>query len=230
MEEVSLEHKKISNLWQQSVFFPELYSLTRDWLSNSRHKGLHIFPFNEIYEILKLASENIDEFKKNIELIEMCSFHLNEEYVEITQKTFSDYKYLVSVKSYKMLENFIEFSKETRFLIETHMAETYALKKRSDLIFLLNDEYYENTIHKDIIRIQFLLFEVKYNILLKDPEDSILIFINQAIGLTKNLIETQSLLIKTLKRKMKLDAQDLAKHLSVENRLLEIIIEIKKMI
>ena len=92
MEEVSLEHKKISNLWQQSFFFPELYSRTLDWLSNSRHKGVHIFPFEEIYKILKLASENIDKFKKNIELIEMCSFHLNEEYVKITQKTFSDYK------------------------------------------------------------------------------------------------------------------------------------------
>ena len=61
MEEVSLEHKKISNLWQQSVFFPELYSLTRDWLSNSRHKGVHIFPFDEIYEILN-GEVNIDPF------------------------------------------------------------------------------------------------------------------------------------------------------------------------
>ena len=230
MEEVSLEHKKISNLWQQSVFFPELYSRTRDWLSNSRHKGVHIFPFDEIYEILKLASENIDKFKKNIELIEMCSFHLNEEYVEITQNTFSGYKYSISVKSYERLEKFIEFSNETRLLIETHMNETYVLKKRSDLCLLLDNKHYRNTVTNDINKIQFLLFEVKYNIFQQNPEDSVIILINKAIGLTKDLQQTQRMLIETLNREKELKAPDLSKHLSIENILEEIITEIKKVI
>lgn len=230
MEEVSLEHKKISNLWQQSFFFPELYSRTLDWLSNSRHKGVHIFPFEEIYKILKLASENIDKFKKNIELIEMCSFHLNEEYVKITQKTFSDYKYSISVKSYERLENFIEFSEETSLHIETHMAETYILKKRSDLYLLLDNKYYLNTATKDIKKIQYLLFEVKYNIFQQNPDDSILILINKAIGLTKDLLQTQRMLIETLNREKKLGPPDLSKHLSIENILERIIIEIKKVI
>jgi hypothetical protein len=110
------------------------------------------------------------------------------------------------------------------------MAETYVQKKRSDLIFLLNNEYYRNTAYKDIKKIQFLLLEVKYNIFQQNPEDFITVLINKAIELTKDLLQTQRILIETLNREKKLDAPDLGKHLSLENILEEIIIEIKKVL
>ena len=110
------------------------------------------------------------------------------------------------------------------------MAETYILKKRSDLCLLLDNKHYRNTATKDINKIQFLLFEIKYNIFQQNPEDSIIILINKAIGVTKDLLQTQRMLIETLNREKKLGPPDLSKHLSIENILERIIIEIKKVI
>jgi hypothetical protein len=74
------------------------------------------------------------------------------------------------------------------------------------------------------------LFEVKYNIFQQNREDSVIILINKAIEVTKDLLKTQRMLFEILNREKKLDAPDLDKHLSVENILEEIIIEIKKSI
>lgn len=187
MYNVSNEHEKIVKLWDEVIYFPLLHSQVSDWLSNSRHKKIHIYPFHQIFDILELAVTHKESIKKNCAYVKLCSFNLSEKIVENRLSLFELYRNRISVENYSDLKEFIEFSNETKKLIETHMARTYTIKNKKSLLNLLNIEYLSDTDNYPTNKIIYILYEIYYNLEYENYEFSITNKINEAIQLANDL-------------------------------------------
>lgn len=228
MEYISVEHEQIAKLWNGILIFPKLHSETREWLSSSRHKQVHLYPFPKIKEILQKAFTNVEVILKIKELLELCQFNLNEEYVKNINAKISKYQRNIGFSNYSDLEKLIEISNENIEIIEKFMSETYVLKDFMELNNIIKDEYFDETINKNIKAIKFLLLEVKYNLLKLNVENRLLQKNNEAIRCLEGLLENKIWLIETSNRKKNLELIDFHKYLSIEDNLRQIIFEFKK--
>ena len=221
MKEYSEDYNSIFELWVNkhiSASYP-INNEVKQWLINEREGKLNILSAIEVEEklvpIINL-SENIIQIENEIEL---CSFNLNIEYVFNILKKLRELRTRFSLNyNSDEIPKFKIFAEQELNKIRIHMQITYQPILFKELLNNQKENYFRNTINRNILELKDILNELRY---VSNGRESINKILNEMLYDLMDLEFTKKRIHEYYEKNKKVHESDLQKYKDIENALVD---------